>query len=163
MIVGIDNGIDGGICAISPHGKIIDKCPMPILKRKEKREVDVAAFKKWILDLNTEPFILIEEPLKHAKSSQAMRSMSINFGKLLGACEIKEWLVAAVEPREWQVEILGRVAAGQTKTAALNLVSEIAPEEDWTKKGRSTKPHDGMIDAYLIAEFGRRKYPNECE
>jgi len=60
MIVGIDNGIDGGICAISPHGKIIDKCPMPILKRKEKREVDVSAFKKWILDLNTEPFILIE-------------------------------------------------------------------------------------------------------
>ena len=34
MIVGIDNGIDGGICAVSPHGKIIDKCPMPILKRK---------------------------------------------------------------------------------------------------------------------------------
>ena len=163
MIVGIDNGIDGGICAISPHGKIIDKCPMPILKRKGKREVDVFAFKEWILDLNTEPFILIEEPLRHARSSQAMRSMSINFGKMLGACEIKSWRVIPVEPREWQLEILGRIPAGCTKTAALALVSEVTPDEDWTKKGRSTKPHDGMIDAYLIAEFGRKKYSDACE
>ena len=85
----------------------------------------------------------------------------LSFGKMLGACEIKGDVL--VEPREWQVEILGRIPAGSTKTAALALVSEVTPEEDWTKKGRSTKPHDGMIDAYLIAEFGRRKYPDACE
>tara|TARA_R100000353_G_scaffold165390_1_gene126508 strand:- start:799 stop:1068 length:270 start_codon:yes stop_codon:yes gene_type:complete len=89
--------------------------------------------------------------------------MSINFGKMLGACEIKGWHVVPVEPREWQVEILGRIPAGSTKTAALALVSEVTPDEDWTKKGRSMNPHDGMIDAYLIAEFGRRKYPDACE
>lgn len=159
MIVGIDNGIDGGLCAIAEHGAIIAKRPMPLLNRKGKKEVDVIEFKEWILNLHTEPFILIEEPLRHAKSSQAMRSMSINFGKLLGACEMKDWRTKTVDPQEWQAVILGRgVPRGQTKQAALNAVEEIMPKENWTKKGRSRKPHDGMIDAYLIAEYGRRKY-----
>lgn len=159
MIVGIDNGIAGGICALAPHGSIIAKIPMPLLVRKGKKEVNIEEFKEWIQSLHTEPLIVIEEPLRHAKSSQAMRSMAINFGKLLGACEIKSWRTVAIEPKEWQSEILGRnIPKGRTKQAALIAAEELMPGENWTKRGRSKAPHDGMIDAYLIAEYSRRKF-----
>jgi hypothetical protein len=44
-----------------------------------------------------------------------------------------------------------------TKAAALNQANQLWPDNDWTATKRSRKPHDGMIDAALIAEAGRRK------
>ena len=41
MIIGIDNGLDGGLAAISKTtGALINKTVMPTLKRGSKREVD---------------------------------------------------------------------------------------------------------------------------
>jgi hypothetical protein len=158
MIVGIDNGIDGGLCAISrSHGKIIAKRTMPILKRNGKSEVDTLAFRDWILDLHTEPCIVIEEPLRHAKSSQAVRSMAMNFGKILGACEMKGWQVHAVEVMQWQKKMLSEIKGKGTKEAALIVAEQMCPGEDWTKSDKATTPHDGMIDAYLIACYWRKQ------
>ena len=41
MIVGVDNGLDGGITAISAYtGAVIDKTIMPTKLRNKRREVD---------------------------------------------------------------------------------------------------------------------------
>ena len=154
MIVGIDNGLDGGLCAISKHsGSIIDKWAMPTLQRDGKREVDTFSVYTWILDLHTEPLIAIEEPLKHAKSSQAMRSMAISFGKILGMCESFRIKVKPIQVMDWQKKMLGKVPKSQTKTFALRKAEELAPNEDWRKNNRCTVPHDGIVDAFLIARY----------
>jgi hypothetical protein len=44
-----------------------------------------------------------------------------------------------------------------TKAAALNVANQIFPGAQWLKSDRCTKPHDGMIDAALLAEYGRRE------
>jgi hypothetical protein len=158
MIIGIDNGIDGGLCAISrSHGKIIAKRVMPILKRNGKSEVDILMLRDWILDLHTEPCIVIEEPLRHAKSSQAMRSMAMNFGKILGACEMKGWQVNPVEVAHWQKVMLAGNRSKGTKVAALTVAEQLSPGEDWTKSAKATTPHDGMVDAYLVACYWRKQ------
>lgn len=158
MIVGIDNGLDGGLCALSPHGLIIDKIAMPTLQRSGKREVDTKAIYAWIRDLNTEPLIAVEEPLKHAKSSQAMRSMGISFGKILGMCESHDWNVQPIQVADWQKNMLGRIPKSQTKIYALKKAQELAPDEDWRKNDRCTVPHDGIVDAFLIAQHTGKKY-----
>lgn len=154
MIVGIDNGLDGGLCAISAHnGSIIDKLPMPTYMNKKKREVNTRAIQSWILDLNTPFVIAIEEPLKHARSSQAMRSMSISFGKIVGMAECKNFELARIEVKDWQTALLGKIPKGHTKIAALKVANKLAPDENWLATPRCTTPHDGMIDAFLIAKF----------
>jgi hypothetical protein len=154
MIIGIDNGLDGGICAISAHnGAIIDKCEMPTFKRAGKREIDTRSVYNWICNLNTESRIVIEEPLKHAKSSQAMRSMGISFGKLLGMCEAHMLDVNPIEVIDWQKKMLGKVPKGKTKIIALEVANKLAPDEDWRKSHRCTVAHDGIVDAYLIAKY----------
>lgn len=154
MIIGIDNGLDGGLCAISEHsGSIIDKLAMPTFQRAGKREVDTKTILNWIRDLNTEPLIAIEEPLKHAKSSQAMRSMGISFGKILGMCESHELKVKPIQVLDWQKKMLGKVPKSQTKVFALRKANELAPDEDWRKNGRCAVPHDGIVDAFLIAFY----------
>jgi hypothetical protein len=159
MIIGIDNGLDGGLCAISRFdGSVVDYTAMPCYKRKGKREIDTVATYRWITDLCTKPIIAIEEPLKHARSSQAMRSMAISFGKLFGMCEVHGLEVAAVDVKEWQDAMLGKkVPRSGTKTAALAVAQSLHPNESWLAGDRSRIPHDGIVDGFLIAEYLRRK------
>ena len=153
MIVGVDNGLDGGLVAISDHGLIIDKIAMPTKQVSKKREIDVREIKKWLTYLNT-PFLLaIEEPLAHAKSSQAVRSMALSFGKLLGMAETCGFDVCRVSVHTWQKAILGFRPKGTTKKTALAKAEAIAPDENWLKNKRCRTPHDGMVDAFLIARY----------
>lgn len=158
MIIGIDNGLDGGLVAISQHtGGIISKTIMPTMHRAGKREVNTLEIYKWVTGLHTPFCIAIEEPLKHAPSSQAVRSMAISFGKILGMAECKDWNIQCVEVRKWQKGMLGSIPQGHTKKAALALATKIAPDECWRKSKRASIPHDGMIDAFLIARYVREK------
>ena len=158
MIVGIDNGLDGGLCAISKFdGNIIDKIRMPNRQLSKKKEIDVKIVNQWLLDFNTDFELAIEEPLAHARSSQAMRSMAISFGKLIGMAECKGYPVSRISVHKWQKELLGRVPKGQTKKVALELATQLAPSENWLANKRCRTPHDGMIDSYLVAVYYRNR------
>ena len=152
IIVGIDNGLDGGLAAISCHnGDLIDRIKMPIKKVGKKREVDSLAVYRWLCDLHSPYTLAIEEPLPHAKSSAAVRSMALSFGKLVGMAESRVQQVVRVQVREWQKVMLGKVPKGETKVFALREASKLCPDENWLGSERAKKPHDGIIDAYLIA------------
>lgn len=161
MIIGIDNGLDGGLVAIDKKtGSVICKTVMPTLHRCKKREVDTYKVYQWVLSCDPGPeefTVAIEEPLHHAKSSQAVRSMGISFGKLLGLAESQQWNVSCVKVHNWQQSMLGHLRAPyNTKEAALAQATLIAPNECWLKNKRCSKPHDGMIDAFLIAQYIRK-------
>jgi len=121
VIVGIDNGISGGLCAVAAFdGAVLAYRAMPIKKTTKTSEVDIPALLEWLEPYRNNMIVCVEEPLKHAKSSQAMRSMSISFGLILGACEAKRFEVRRVQVKEWQDAVLGkRLAKGMTKVAAL--------------------------------------------
>tara|TARA_Y100001972_G_scaffold124805_1_gene174782 strand:- start:1658 stop:2149 length:492 start_codon:yes stop_codon:yes gene_type:complete len=158
VIIGIDNGLTGGLVAISKcTGTVVDKTVMPTLHRLKKREVDTRKVYEWIMDLESDFELAIEEPLHHARSSQAVRSMALSFGKLLGLAESRQWKVNCVSVHKWQKVMLGRTPKGKTKEVALAVANEIAPEECWLKSKRATKPHDGLIDAFLIARYMFKK------
>ena len=158
MIVGVDNGLDGGITAISAYtGAVIDKTIMPTKHRNKRREVDTRKVYEWLMELESPFLFAIEEPLHHAKSSQAVRSMGISFGKLLGLAESRQWETKCVSVQKWQKKMLGFVPKGKTKEAALWAAEKLAPDECWQKSKRASKPHDGMVDAFLIARYIRGK------
>ena len=161
VIVGVDNGLNGGLVAISRYtGGIIAKTVMPTFDRGKKKEVDIYKVYQWILSLDSYRFIFaVEEPLHHAKSSQAVRSMGISFGKLLGLAESREWNLRRVKVHNWQNSMLGHLRAPyDTKKAALLVAKDLAPDECWLKNKRCSKAHDGMVDAFLIAQYIRKGY-----
>ncbi len=67
--------------------------------------------------------------------------------------------IIRVSVHKWQKVMLGRVPKGRTKEVALKLANELEPSENWLANKRCRTPHDGMIDAYLIARYiwGSRK------
>jgi len=155
VIVGVDNGISGGLCAISSCGQsVISYQPMPTISIGDKKEVCVKGVLQYLDSLGRDIVVCIEEPLRHAKSSQAMRSMSISFGKIDGACAALQYSLKRVQVKEWQDVMLGkRLAKGQTKVVALNKANAYWPDEQWLATKRSTTAHDGIVDSALIARY----------
>lgn len=174
MIVGIDNGIDGGAVAIGPLGHVIGSFVMPsfkivkVAKTKSKkagktvyrtlREIDAKRLLIHIDNLtlgNRNAQIYFEECPDHASSAASMRGMGINAGKILGVLESNRYTATRLLSSDWQPEILGSVPKGKTKEYALEKVKEIWPDEIWQHNKKQY--HGGLVDAALIAEFGRRK------
>lgn len=157
VIVGVDNGISGGLCAVSAFdGAVLAYKAMPIKKTAKTPEVDIPALLDWLEPYRKDMVVCVEEPLKHAKSSQAMRSMSISFGLILGACNAKRYEVQRVQVKEWQGAMLGkRLGKGMTKVVALSTANKLWPSEKWLATERSKTPHDGIVDAALIARHYR--------
>ena len=163
--IGIDPGLDGGIVELQgPH---LDKRIMPTIKPGKGRKIDLselkvmATFWQMAIYYNREIHVILEDPGGHAPSASGLRSMTYSFAvaeMLLVAFAIPYTIVRA---QTWQREFWKRptLPKGQkfdNKGAALAAARRIWPNEDWTKSERSTKPHDGMVDAALLAEWGRR-------
>ncbi len=161
IYVGIDNGLDGALVAISAaRGQIIDKIIMPTKAKAKGREVDTLAVWTWIsmrCDHTAQITVLLETPGKHSPGVMALCSMWDSYGALRGMLEVKGIRHHRIMPQSWQKVILGNVEKGNTKPAALSKARQLWPSETWLKSTRSSKDHDGMIDAALIAEYGRLK------
>ena len=46
-----------------------------------------------------------------------------------------------------------KLAKGMTKVAALAAANKLWPQQKWIATNKSKVPHDGMIDAALIAHY----------
>lgn len=166
MFIGIDNGLSGGLVALSatPGAGIIAMRTMPVCS--DIREIDAAAVVDWMRDTMDvhQAVVAIEDCPEHAQKKSTMRSMAISYGILKGAiiagCRRARLVtVRSGNPRDsWQRAMLGGLLPkGETKAAALDAASRLWPDERWILPGRRT-PDTGLIDAALIAEFIRRKF-----
>lgn len=159
MIVGIDNGLDGGLVAVNSDG-IVGKRPMPTLKLGKGREVCALGVRSWLAEYRGAT-ILLEQAGKHAAGVLSLCSTWHTFGAIKAVLTLDGHRFEIVPPQRWQQAFWTRpkMAKGvkfDTKAAALAAANRLWPGEEWTKSDRSRKPHDGMIDAALIAEWGRR-------
>jgi hypothetical protein len=51
--------------------------------------------------------------------------------------------------------MLGFIPKGKTKQVALETAQNLEPSENWLKNKRCRVPHDGLVDAFLIAHYYR--------
>ena len=163
MRIGIDNGISGGLVAISDHdGSYIDGITMPAKRWRSRNEIDVLAVRKWILAVcENEPSkilsVTIEEP-NNSRTPSTAYSVASSFHSLRAMLDIWEIITwHRITPQSWQKEVLGKVPKGETKTAALQAALRIWPYEDFLASSRCKVSHEGIVDAALIAEFSRRQ------
>lgn len=172
MILGLDNGLDGGLVALSTIKGLapIAKFVMPTLsvtyparknsKAKVVREVDARGLVAILNALQCKPdetAVFFEHCPFNSQDKNAMRSMAMSAGKILAVLEAKGFKkVHRILSFDWHPAVIGKIPQGKSKEYALAKAREIWPDESWMATDRSTTPHNGMIDAALIAEYGRR-------
>lgn len=160
IYLGIDNGLSGGLVAISDHpGPPICMTVMPTRGKTKGNEIDATAVMEWMHLIGPLPSItvILETPGKFSRGVQAISSMWDSYGAIRGICEAMRIRHHRITPQAWQKAMLIGCAKGDTKPAALARAKQLWPSESWLATPRSSKPHEGLIDAALIAEYGRLK------
>ena len=161
IYIGADNGISGAMAAISAHdGSLIARCEMPIARARKGNEIDIRETWAWIRnatgDLPGSCVFVIEEP-GGSKSAKAAASMSGSFHAMRAMFDLNMLRWHRITPQAWQKVMLPGCKAGDTKPRAEALARQLWPQERWLPTVRCHKPSDGMIDAALIGEYGRRQ------
>ena len=157
IYIGYDNGVSGAACAISDHdGSVISYTPMPVKRGRNANEVDVRALWEWLSVTTAErphdALHVIEEP-GGSKSASAAKSMAGSFHALRAMVELKSLPWERITPQKWQKEMIP--GKGDTKNRAKARAMERWPDETFILP-RCRVPHNGVIDAALIAEYARR-------
>ena len=105
----------------------------------------------------------------HAVFGSSAKS-TFNFGWIVGV--IETFLVCfyipytKVTPKVWQSEMWQGIPkitkqgknSADTKAMSLLAAKRLFPNEDLRATERCTKPHDGLVDSLLLAEYCRRKF-----
>lgn len=160
--LGCDPGLNGGFSVVSGN-RILYKMAMPILiirteDGKTKTEIDRDGALSFLATLPAHTYVAIEKV-------QAFRKQRIdstcttckNYGVLLMGFTAASMSVTVVPSDVWQshFSIVSVKKAGgiDTKKQALEVVKRIYPNTDFRKSRRSHIPHDGMVDAALIANY----------
>ena len=160
IYIGIDNGLKGALTAVSAHsGLIIERCVMPVQGKAKGDEVDCRAVTDWLSDICAFDCmsVLLETPGKHSPGTNALCSMWDSYGSIRSILETRGIRHHRIAPQTWQSSMLGKIAKGHTKPAALSKARQLWPQENFFASSRCRTPHDGIIDAALIAEYGRLK------
>lgn len=170
--LGIDGGQKGGLAALSPVKGLepIAVTTMPMMKVGGVPQMNVRALVDWILALypTGDVHVWLEKCPKHARSQAAMRSQAINYGRMLMLFEARfpHMIVHRVACGNaldgWHRAMLYPFEKGESKARALEVAREIWPRMNWPMD-RNENVRDGIIDAALIAEFGRRKTEGESK
>jgi hypothetical protein len=164
---GIDLGKKGGIVIIKDN-KTIFRSQTPNVGNEVDWDKIIA--------------ILIEHKVSHiviekfsgffGYAKRAAVSLATQSGYLRGILKVLKIPYTEVSPRSWQADLFkdARVQkkskvdengktkqVTDTKKTALMVAKRLFPQETFLATERSKKPHDGIVDAYLLAEYGRRR------
>ena len=180
--MGIDPGLTGGIVILNEEGSVENKWPIPTIvsyasgkkkkatkegeqpkkkatKSKKTTTLDLIALNQIFTQLKTE---VDHAVLEQVASRPGMASPAVfKFGRVYG---ILEGLLAAHQipytlciPRVWCKVIHAGIEGGmEPKDKSRVALGRLFPAVDLRPTERAIKPHEGMMDALLIAEWGRR-------
>lgn len=168
IYIGIDIGKKGAIAIIKENE--IETIEMPMIKT----ELDYHEISDKITDLAqnyTGHVHIIFEKLGviFGTGKQVAFSMGQQSGAIEMACICNNVSYTKVNAKDWQKEMLagvqeitkssisGKKQIRDTKAMALLAVKRLFPKLKLTFGSKAIKPHDGLIDAVLIAEYARRK------
>lgn len=154
-ILGIDPGLNGGIVAIDGLDVVYQKV-MPTFNRKD---YDLGS----ILDLLSDPSVefICMEKVKNISGAKISQSSTFKFGEGFGI--LRALIYASrvphslVEPQKWQKPLhLGINKKMGPKDRSLQAAERYFPGHSFKLSPGSKKPHDGLVDAALIALYGAR-------
>jgi hypothetical protein len=153
IIVGIDPGLDGGLAAISPDEMVLSV--MPVVSAGTRRLIDEQAFVQWLTPFAIKKAKVFIEAVasRPGQGVVAMFTFGTGWGLVRGICAGLGMSYELVRPQEWQ----GSLLRGQPQGSEYLVASRLWPSAAWRATERSSKPHSGLVDAALIAEYGRRR------
>ena len=158
-VIGIDNGMKGGIVCLDGFEKIILNIPMPVIGSK-KKEYHIKHIKDILGQLSQTHkcicFLEKAQPQGNNGPKQAFKT-GFGYGVLQGILSTLEIPFQIVAPKVWQKKVFEGLNTDDKKLASALFCQRKWPKESWKATERCTTIHDGMTDAACIAYYGAKK------
>jgi crossover junction endodeoxyribonuclease RuvC len=167
VVIGIDNGLDGGVVALEGSRGGVKLNLTPTLgARANKREYDLAEMVRILepyapanLPMGIDAQVFIERAQAMPKQGVSSTfSIGNGYGSWKGILAALRLPFEIVSPQTWQkVMFSGIPVNGDTKRASAIVAQRLYPGIDWRRSTRARKTHDGLTDALCLAEYGKRR------
>lgn len=159
IFYGIDPGLSGGIARIDGPDIILH--PMPTIKDPKKKTGKLYDIPSIRLLLDKDPI----NTLATLEKAIALPGMGVQTPFLTGYCQgIFEALFVAlgiqyqiVHPKSWGGSFFKDINKTDTKSASIMVCKRLFPHINLIPEN-CKKPSDGLSDALLICEYGKRMY-----
>lgn len=162
--IGIDVGAKGGIAIVDENGQLILLERIPDIKGKTDYNT-LAGFFTQFKESFPNSTVFIEDV--HSIFGSSAKS-NFSFGSIkgfkMGLCAALRLRYELVQPKAWQKEVWNpsdkiyksgaKKKTVDTKATSLLAAKRLFPDETFIATSRSKKPHDGLVDAALIAYYG---------
>lgn len=141
--IGIDPGADGALAALLPGGDV------RVVPFSKDAYADEVAGLSGLVGLCM---------LEHVGAMPGQGVVSTfrfgeNFGWIQGLLDAEDVPYELVRPQKWKREF----GCTSDKNTSIEVARRLFPDVDLRRTPRCTKPHDGIAEALLLAEYARRK------
>ncbi len=172
LFIGIDPGKKGALAVLGLASltEVVEVRPMPMIAggKKSRPEYDIRSIAEWLMSYRpdcrlvtverSQPLSMIPGPpgskaFKPGSIAQYNRGVQRGFEWLLTALEMPFQLVA---PRSWMKVMHAGAPGVDTKQRSIITAQRLFPHVDLRRSPRCRKDDDGIAEALLLAEFGRR-------
>lgn len=147
MIIGIDPGKTGGVVFLDLEGNV-------------KEVIFGTALQDLVpsIQIRTPSFAYVEKAQAMPKNGAvSMFNYGQGFGEILGVLYALKVPFELVPPAKWsKVMLAGIPTSLEGKKRNALAATRLYPGFDLRASVRCKKPHEGLVDALLIAEYGRR-------
>lgn len=163
MYLGVDVGKQGGFVLITDDGRPYLTWEMPLIANEPSAQA-IANLYHEIREIcgDKKPFVAIEKIFTKPTDGRVGQMNYAQGAGRLEMCAIFGWPMLLVHPFSWTKEMhRGLSKEISAKERSMKVFSMLYPEMYrkgsmfWQHEKRA-KPHDGLIDALLIAEYARR-------
>lgn len=146
VFIGIDPGIEGGIALIGSDieyqaYKYTSQKLIEVVRALAEQHLEVQA---WVEQVHSMP----------AQGVASTFTFGKGFGQILGILEALNVPTNLVPAGQWK----GAIGVTHDKQTSIRKAQFLFPEVSLLATKRSRKPSDGMAEALLIAEYGRRQF-----
>lgn len=165
--IGIDIGKEGAI--VIQEKNLEDKL---IKMPKIGKEIDYNQIYSILSPFEGGNGMVVFEKIIPYGAKSAMFVLGHQAGAIEMACIALAIPYTIVPPQTWQKEMLGGVTlltkksattksgiSKDTKSMALIAAKRLFPKTKFTFGDRATIPHDGLVDALLMSEYAKRRFP----
>lgn len=152
-VLGIDPGLKGA-CVFIENGHIEGFLIMPVTGGMSG--LDIPSLCNWISHQSPDVAYVEKIHSLFVASKKSTFTFGMNYGVLFGILASLKIPYIQVPPKQWQKEMCEGVEEKyDQKVRAQIAANRLFPRVDFTRGKKN--PHDGMIDAALIALYGYRK------
>jgi crossover junction endodeoxyribonuclease RuvC len=145
ITIGIDPGKDGAMAIIAPNETYV----IPFSETdyiKELGYIDTEHYKVFC--------ILEHVGAMPGQGSVSMFNFGANFGFIRGLLSANRIPYELVRPQKWKKAF----SCTSDKNTAIEVAKRLFPNIDLRRTPKCKGPHDGICEALLMAEYGRRIY-----